>query len=159
MAVRFYSFSPLLPSENEKGPAPSSKSLGTAGLCGLHLDIHSPWRRRPVCLGQPGTDWLLRLFPSLALTVSVVVAESRQRGRLPLGAFWGQGTRRFAGACGIEQLVILAMVRPSAVVCGGHTYSHKAWGNGEALSCHLRTQSGTQKGLAWCMQSSKNRKL
>ena len=91
MAVRFYSFSPLLPCENKRrGQPPSSKSLGTAGLCGLHLDIHLPWRRRPVCLGQLGTDWLLPSFPSLALTVSVVVAKPRQRGRLPLGASWGR---------------------------------------------------------------------
>lgn len=43
------------------------------------------------------------------------------------------------------------------VICGGHT--HRARGNGEALSCHLRIQPGMQKGLAWCMLSSKNRKL
>lgn len=82
------------------------------------LGHHLPWRLRPVCLGQLGTDWLLALFPSLALTVSVVVAEPRQRERLPPGAPWGQGTRRFAGACGTEHLVVSATVRPRVLSVG-----------------------------------------
>lgn len=47
----------------------------------------------------------------------------------------GQGTRRFAGACGTEHLVVSLQSGPG-VICGGHT--HRARGNGEALSCHLR---------------------
>ena len=103
----------------------------------------------------------------LALTLVPITGPDRECGggraqtkrKASSRSFLGQGTRRFAGACGIEHLVILATVRHRAVICGGHTHSHRAWGDGEALSCHLRIQSGMQKGLAWCMQSSKNRKL
>lgn len=157
MAVRFYSFPPLLPCENERRGQPYAARvwawLDFVGCSWTSLTVETE-----ACLpGAAGNRLALSPVPITGPDRECGGGRAQTKRKASSRSSLGAGYKEICRGLWNRTLGRLGHGQAPGVICGGHT--HRARGNGEALSCHLRIQSGMQKGLAWCMLSSKNRKL